>query len=129
MESAFVLGSSEQLGIAFKKRLEHDSGITLKVRGVLNTVTAKCEVQGALSKVGLGATTSRNVPPAGARVGARDGAPSGRRRPPPLPPLPAAVFCATTACQSAPPLRSFSTWASCPRWTPLRPTSQTPACG
>ena len=58
METSFVLGSSEQLGIAFKKRLEHDSGITLKVRGVLNTVTAKCEVQGALNKVGLGSKAS-----------------------------------------------------------------------
>jgi hypothetical protein len=52
MESALTLGSRErQLGLSFKKLFQHDSGVELKVRGALNTITASCEVQGALNKV------------------------------------------------------------------------------
>lgn len=51
MESRLELGSSsKQLGISFKKQFEHDSGVSLKVRGVLNTVTAQVQMNGALNK-------------------------------------------------------------------------------
>lgn len=51
METALNLGSRErQLGLCFKNKFQHDSGVELKVRGKLNTVTANCELQGALNK-------------------------------------------------------------------------------
>ncbi|EFN55602.1 hypothetical protein CHLNCDRAFT_52218 [Chlorella variabilis] len=51
MESALVLGSRErQLGISFKKLFQHDSGVELKVKGLLNTVSCNAELQGALNK-------------------------------------------------------------------------------
>ncbi len=53
METALALGSSDrQLGLAFKKLFHHESGVELKVKGALNTVTAQVEVHGALNKVG-----------------------------------------------------------------------------
>lgn len=51
METCLALGSRErQLGLSFKKLFQSDSGIELKVKGSLNTVTANCVVQGALNK-------------------------------------------------------------------------------
>lgn len=50
-----MLGSREQhLGLGFKKLFLSDSDVSLKVKGLLNTVTARCELQGALSKVQQG---------------------------------------------------------------------------
>lgn len=47
-----MLGSRErQLGISFKKLFQHDSGVELKVKGLLNTVSCNAELQGALNKV------------------------------------------------------------------------------
>jgi hypothetical protein len=52
METGLVLGSRDrQLGLSFRKLFAHTSGVELKVKGLLNTVSANCEVQGALSKV------------------------------------------------------------------------------
>ncbi|KAL4457292.1 hypothetical protein ABPG75_012157 [Micractinium tetrahymenae] len=51
METALALGSADrQLGLAFKKLFHHESGVELKVKGVLNTVMAQVEVHGALNK-------------------------------------------------------------------------------
>ncbi|PRW57684.1 outer envelope pore isoform B [Chlorella sorokiniana] len=51
MESALTLGSADQqLGLRFKKLFLSDSDVGLKVKGVLNTVTAQCEVTGELNK-------------------------------------------------------------------------------
>lgn len=62
METALNLGSRErQLGLCFKNKFQHDSGVELKVRGKLNTVTANCELQGALNKVRVCAAVVRAV--------------------------------------------------------------------
>jgi hypothetical protein len=52
METSLVLdSSSKQLGLSFKKRFEHSSDVSLKVNGILNTVTSKGKFQADLSKV------------------------------------------------------------------------------
>eukprot|EP00887_Chlorella_sp_A99_P007997 scaffold12.g7997.t1 len=51
METSLIFDDkSRQLGLLFKKRFEHSSDVSLKVRGVLNTVTAQGSFNASLRK-------------------------------------------------------------------------------
>lgn len=124
METALALGSADrQLGLAFKKLFQHESGVELKVKGKLNTVTAQVEVHGALNKVSyepaarvgfcLQCTACRAQEPSWVRtVGAVECSPVWRRPARNLPSQP----------------RSSSDWASSRHLTQTRCTSRTRAC-
>ena len=54
METSLVLDNrSKQLNLAFKKRFEHSSDVSLKLNGIVNTVTSNAQVDGNLQKVCL----------------------------------------------------------------------------
>ena len=63
METWLALdGRSKQLCLHAKKTFQHSSDVALKIKGVLNTVTAAYQVDGALFKV------RRLPPPPGCRL-------------------------------------------------------------